>query len=112
MTASPTTPDPTQNEVEALAAASKLALGTQAVASQWQLMWWQFRRHRLAMASAVVLLAIYLVAAFCEFIAPFDPLAFTPRYTYAPPQWVHLFDRDEKGDLVFRPHVNGFKVTI
>ncbi len=75
-------------------------------------MWWQFRRHRLAMASAVVLLLIFLVAAFCEFVAPFDPLDFTPRYTYAPPQAVHLFDRDETGSLVLRPYVNGFKVTI
>ena len=35
-------------------------------ASQWRLMWWQFRRHRMAMAGAVVLLLIFLVAAFCE----------------------------------------------
>jgi len=101
-----------QSELEAMAAAGKLATGGRAVASQWQLMWWQFRRHRLAMVSAVILLLIYLVAAFCEFVAPFDPLAFTPRYTYAPPQAVHLFDRNENGDLVFRPYVNGFKVTI
>jgi peptide/nickel transport system permease protein len=123
MTASPpTTPEEVkrepvpseavESELEAIAAAGKLATGGRAVASQWQLMWWQFRRHRLAMASAVVLLIIYLVAAFCEFIAPFDPLAFTPRYTYAPPQAIHLFDRDAQGDLVLRPYVNGFKVTI
>jgi peptide/nickel transport system permease protein len=68
-----------------MTAAGKLASGGHAVASQWQLMWWQFRRHRLAMASAVVLLVIYLVATFCEFIAPFDPLALMLRYTYAPP---------------------------
>ncbi len=64
------------------------------------------------MASAVVLLLIYLVAAFCECVAPFDPFAFTPRYTYAPPQMVHLFDRDAAGGLALRPHVNGYKVTI
>jgi peptide/nickel transport system permease protein len=81
-------------------------------ASQWRLMWWQFRRHRMAMAGAVVLLLIFLVAAFCEFIAPFSPIAFTPRYTYAPPQRLHLFDRDEGGGLVFRPYVNGYTVTI
>jgi peptide/nickel transport system permease protein len=81
-------------------------------ASQWRLMWWQFRRHRLAMASAVVLLLIGLVAIFCEFIAPFSPIAFTPRYTYAPPQRLHLFDRDADGGLVLRPYVNGYKVTI
>jgi peptide/nickel transport system permease protein len=81
-------------------------------ASQWRLMWWQFRRHRLAMVSAVVLLLIYLAAAFCEFLAPFSPTAFTPRYAYAPPQVLHFFDRDEAGSLLFRPHVYGYKVTI
>lgn len=81
-------------------------------ASQWRLMWWQFRRHRLAMASAVVLGLIALVAIFCEFLAPFEPTAFNPRYTYAPPQSLHLLDRDEQGSLVWRPHVTGYKVAI
>ena len=52
------------------------------------------------------------MAPFCEFIAPFSPNAFTPRYTYAPPQRLHLFDRDAAGGLIFHPHVNGYKVTI
>lgn len=81
-------------------------------ASQWRLMWWQFRRHRLAMVSSFVLLFIALVGLFCEFLAPFSPDAFSPRYTYAPPQRLHLFDRNEEGSLVFRPYVNGYKVTI
>ncbi len=81
-------------------------------ASQWRLMWWQFRRHRLAMASAVVLALIALIAIFCEFLAPFQPTAFNPRYTYAPPQTLRLLDRDAEGGLVWRPHVTGFKVAI
>jgi len=81
-------------------------------ASQWRLMWWQFRRHRLAMASTYVLLFIAIVGIFCEFLAPFSPNAFTPRYTYAPPQRLHFFDSDEAGSLVFRPYVHGYKVTI
>ncbi|HEY2110562.1 MAG TPA: hypothetical protein VGH25_02415, partial [Dongiaceae bacterium] len=109
---SPIQSEVVESEIEALAAAGHPPSAGRAVASQWKLMWWQFRRHRLAMASAVVLLVIFLVAAFCEFVAPFDQLDFTPRYTYAPPQRLHLFDRDEKGDLVLRPYVNGFKVTI
>jgi len=66
----------------------------------------------MAMVSAVVLLLIVLVALFCEFIAPYSPNAFTPRYTYAPPQRLHLLDRDAAGGLIFHPHVNGYKVTI
>ncbi len=89
-----------------------LARKNAAAASQWRLMWWQFRRHRLAVASLAVLLLLYFVAAFCEFVAPFDPNAFAPRYTYAPPQRVHLFDRNERGSLAFRPHVDGYRVTI
>jgi peptide/nickel transport system permease protein len=26
------------------------------VASQWQLMWWRFRKHKLAMASGVIVI--------------------------------------------------------
>jgi ABC-type dipeptide/oligopeptide/nickel transport systems, permease components len=103
MTVNPILPDPVENDLEALAATGQPPAAGRAVASQWKLMWWQFRRHRLAMASAVVLFLIFLVAAFCEFVAPFDPLAFTPRYTYAPPQAIHLFDRDETGSWCCGP---------
>lgn len=88
------------------------ALSRRDSASQWKLMWWQFRRHRLAMISSLVLAGIILVAVFCEFLAPFSPNAFTPRYTYAPPQALHFFDRDAEGGLTWRPHVYGYKVTI
>jgi len=81
-------------------------------ASQWRLMWWQFRRHRLAVVSSFVLLFIAFVGIFCEFLAPFSPNAFSPRYTYAPPQRLHFFDRDADGGLIWRPYVNGYKITI
>ena len=41
-----------------------------AFASQWRLMWLRFRRHRLALIGAAVLLVMYVAAAFCEFLAP------------------------------------------
>jgi peptide/nickel transport system permease protein len=100
-------------QVEAASPAEpQTVIGLKGSASQWRLMWWQFRRHKMAMASLVILLLIILVAAFCEFIAPFAPDAFTPRYTYAPPQRLHFFDRDASGNLAWRPYVNGYKVTI
>ena len=81
------------------------------VASQWQLMWWRFRKHKLAMASAIVTILIYFVAIFAEFLAPFPTGQYAATYTYAPPQRLHLFERTEDG-LRFRPHVNGYKVEI
>ena len=39
------------------------------IASQWQLMWRKFRKHRLAILGGVVLAVMYIMALFCEFIA-------------------------------------------
>ena len=51
--------------------APEAALSTEmdrvAVATQWQLMWWRFRKHRLALVSAVVLVMFYLVVLFADF---------------------------------------------
>lgn len=60
-------------------------------ASQWTLMWWKLRRHRLAVASGVFLLLLYGAAAIAEFIAPYDLHARHTDYLYAPPQEVHFF---------------------
>jgi peptide/nickel transport system permease protein len=72
------------------------------VASQWQLMWWKFRHHKLAMASTVVVLAYYFVALFGGFFAPTHFEAYNPSYIFAPPQPIH-FIRDGK----FAPYVLG-----
>ena len=81
------------------------------VATQWQLMWWRFRKHRLAMTSLVIVILIYLVALLAEFLAPFTPDEFQADYTYAPPQRLHLFLETENG-LRFQPWVYGYKVEI
>ena len=81
------------------------------VASQWQLTWWKFRKHKLAMAGGIVTILIYLVALFVEFLAPFPKEMFAADYTYAPPQPLHLFDRSG-GGLSYSPHVFGYAVEI
>lgn len=82
------------------------------VAGQWRLMWWKFRQHKLAMASGIVVLLLYLVAIFAEFLAPVDPNAFNPRYTYAPPQDLRMSFVDESGDRHWGLHVNGYRSEI
>jgi peptide/nickel transport system permease protein len=71
------------------------------VASQWKLVWWRFRKHRLAVVGTAVVILIYLVAIFAEFVAPFTPDAFDADYTYAPPQRLHFFDEDGFGLYVY-----------
>ena len=62
------------------------------IASQWKLIWWRFIRHRIAMASTVLVLAFYFVALAPEFLAIHDPRAEFASRTFIPPQGVHLFD--------------------
>lgn len=72
-----------------------------AVASQLQLVWWRFRRHRLAMASGVIVIFFYLIAIFADFLATSDPHDTDSRRSYAPPQAIGFFD--DSG--AFRPNV-------
>jgi peptide/nickel transport system permease protein len=72
------------------------------VATQWQLMWWRFKKHRLAMISTAVVLLFYLVVIFADFLAYSDPLASEAQRSLLPPQRIHWFD-----DGRFSPHVYG-----
>ena len=62
------------------------------VASNAQLMWWKFRKHKLALISLGVIAVFYLVAALCEFVAPYDPQAKFAKYKFSPPSPIHLVD--------------------
>jgi peptide/nickel transport system permease protein len=73
-------------------------------ASQGQIIWWRFLRHRLAVVSLVVLGLIYSSVFFSEFIAPYDLHSRHSGFVYAPPQRVHLF---HQGQLT-RPFVYPF----
>jgi peptide/nickel transport system permease protein len=74
------------------------------VASQWRMVWWKLCRHRVAVASGVILLAMYLGITICEFLAPYGVDTRNTDFIYAPPQPVHIF---YQGRLV-APYVLGF----
>lgn len=62
------------------------------VASNWTLVWWRFRKHRLALASAGVLGLLYLVVLVPDFFATQDPEATDARLAFIPVQRLRLFD--------------------
>jgi peptide/nickel transport system permease protein len=71
------------------------------VASYWQLMWWKFRRHKMALISAVVVILLYLVAIFCEAVAPYDPEDYFIKYKGTPPTKIHIRDAEGRFHLPF-----------
>ena len=78
------------------------------LASQWTLMWWKFRRHRIAVVSAVFLIVLYLIVALAEFFAPYNYQTRNTAFIRSPPQAVHLF---HEGSFV-GPFVYGQKFTL
>lgn len=78
-------------------------------ASQWTLIWRNFRKHRLALVSLVITLIIYAIAVFAEFVAPYDPNSYASDRTYAPPNQLRLFDTSGERTRL-RLHVLGYAV--
>ena len=75
------------------------------LASQWQLMWWKFIRHRLALISGGFLLLMYGSILISEFLAPYNLHSRNINAIYAPPQSVHMFHEGEfVGPFVYGTH--------
>ena len=59
-------------------------------ASQWTMMWYKFRRHKLAVISAIFLLFSYATILVSEFIAPYGLEYRAKEHLHSPPQFIHL----------------------
>ncbi len=77
---------PFEPEVEVDAGAATLSQ-----ASQFRIMWLKFRRHKVAMVSAVFLLFAYGSLLVTEILAPYALESRNLDYIYAPPQKIRLF---------------------
>jgi peptide/nickel transport system permease protein len=73
------------------------------VATQWQLIWRRFRRHRLALVGVAIIGLLVFTSLFAEILAPYGPLQRDPLYVNGPPMLVHLIDAD--GAVHARPFV-------
>ena len=74
------------------------------VATQRQLMWWRFKKHRLALFATVVVFLFYMGALGAEFLATSDPRDGRSSRAVVPPQPIYTFDKG-----AFRLHVCGVK---
>ncbi|WP_203073192.1 ABC transporter permease [Falsiroseomonas ponticola] len=86
------------------------AIDRTAAASQWRLMWWNFRRHKLAMAGGIIVLLLYVVALVPDFLATTDPGKQNARAVFHPPQMIRLLETTEDGWRI-RPHVQAMRLT-
>jgi len=83
-----------------------------AAAGQWRLIGQKLARQKVAMVAGIVILLLYLIGAFCEFLAPGLPDTSKAQYTYAPPTPIEWFVTDANGNTHFQPHVAGYKIEV
>jgi len=67
-------------------------------ATQLQLMWWKFRRHRTAILGSVVLGFFVFIMIFCEFLAPYGSQSRDSGYLFGAPQRPYLYD--DEGNFI------------
>jgi peptide/nickel transport system permease protein len=78
------------------------------LASQWRMMWWRLKRHKLAVYSGAILFVLYFSILITEILSPY---ALTSRHTdhiFAPPQSINFF---HDGAFV-GPFVYGLKYKL
>ncbi len=83
-----------------------------ATVGPWRLVAGKLVRQKVAMVAGAIILFLYLVGLFAEFLAPALPATAKPQYTYAPPQRISLFVTKPDGSTEFNLHVKGYKVEI
>ncbi|MBI5713263.1 MAG: ABC transporter permease [Chloroflexi bacterium] len=88
----------------------ELQLGSKAedrvsVASNWQLVWWRFKKNRLALLGTAVLVLFYLIVLIPDFVSTQDPEETEARIAFIPAQPINFFD--ESGLHLWVPAVVG-----
>ncbi|UXT51422.1 ABC transporter permease [Agrobacterium tumefaciens] len=83
-----------------------------AAVGPWRLIFGKLVRQKVAMTAGGVIIFLYLVGLFAEFLAPALPMTAKSQYTYAPPQGISLFAPTPDGGSKFQLHVKGYKVEI
>jgi peptide/nickel transport system permease protein len=64
-------------------------------------MWWRFRKHKVAVASGLVVIAFYVGVVGADFLAYADPDASEAQRSLMPPQRVYWFDGWRFGPYVY-----------
>jgi len=65
------------------------------VAPNWKLVWWRFKKHRLAVISSLIVILIAIVALLPGFFSTQDPHESDASELFIPPQQPHLFDEGQ-----------------
>ena len=71
------------------------------LAPNWKLVWWRFKKHRLAVISSVVMIIITITAIIPGFFSTQDPNTTDALQSFIPVQMVHFIDDGKISPFVY-----------
>ena len=108
ISATPTLDEAEDTSIDAVEERSEASSERFYYATQWQLIRWRFRRHRLAMVSMIVLITLYVTAILAPFVSPYSATQRFEGMQMMPPSRIHIF---HEGSLQ-RPFIYGLTKTL
>jgi peptide/nickel transport system permease protein len=80
--------------------------------SQWSIVWYRFRRHKLAVVAAFTMLAMAVLVFLAPWIAPYEFDAIDMRNIKRPPSLQHLMGTDDLGRDLFTRILYGGRISL
>jgi peptide/nickel transport system permease protein len=76
------------------------------------LFWKRFRRNKLALGGAFMVLFLFVIAIFAHWLSPYDPGQIDVRQVLQEPSWKHLFGTDPLGRDVLSRMIYGSRISL
>ncbi len=101
-------------ELSAIAQANQDDLSSIKSRSQWKLVWFRFKKNKMALVGLGIIVLLALVAIFANVIADYDTLAVKQNMSIrmTPPCKEHIFGTDHYGRDMFARIVHGARISL
>lgn len=81
-------------------------------ATYLQMVWRRFKRHKLAVASLIILCCLYLIAIFAPLLSTQDYRAVEPEIRLQAPSSKHWFGTDDVGRDIYSRVLHGARISL
>ncbi len=76
------------------------------------LFWKRFRKNKLALGGAFIVLSLFVVAVFAHWLSPYDPGQIDVQQVLEEPDWKHPFGTDPLGRDVLSRMIYGSRISL
>jgi ABC-type dipeptide/oligopeptide/nickel transport system permease subunit len=74
--------------------------------------WRRLKRNRLAMVGLVIIVLLFLIAIFADWLAPYDPIKQNLKESHVPPSSQHLLGTDIHGRDILSRIIYGTRISL